>query len=141
MQINLIIPGPPVPQLRARFTTRGGHGRAYDPPKCEAHKWVIAQLAREAMAGLEPMAGPVGCELSFHFERKSRDKKTDLWRAKKPDIDNLAKIVWDSCGINTKKPQLSGGIYRDDNQIVCVTLQKVFTDSEPRTEALFWTMK
>ena len=56
--------------------------------------------------------------------------ETREWRVKKPDLDNLLKLVKDAC---------SGIVYLDDNTIVQVTARKIqcAQDEAPYTRVCF----
>ena len=122
-EIIVTIPGEPVAQGRPRFSTHGGFPRAYDPKKSKEGKqsvrfFVANQMEKE---GLVPLEGPImlqaqfGIKLPTSQERK-RNPKPRSWRVKKPDLDNLIKLVKDAC---------SGIAFLDDNQIVKVSAEKI----------------
>jgi len=122
-EISVTIPGEPVAQGRPRFSTHGGFPRAYDPKKSKEGKqsvrfFVANQMEKE---GLAPLEGPImmqaqfGIKLPTSQERK-RNPKPRMWRNKKPDLDNLIKLVKDAC---------SGIAFLDDNQIVKVSAEKI----------------
>lgn len=125
--IKFSVPGTPIPQARPRFT-RTGH--VYEPPKCKAYKAIVAAAARAAMRGKKPISGPVYVHCKFFFAvQKSwpRDKREDAIYGdfpmiRKPDGDNLEKIVWDA---------LTGIVWKDDAQVNVWTGEKRFGD-EPR---------
>ena len=79
----------------------------------------IKLFAAQAIAGAEPLAGPV--ELSIRatylvpasWPAKRRAKAA--WKISKPDADNLGKIVADS---------LNSLAYADDAQIASLIVQK-----------------
>ena len=122
-EISVTIPGEPVALGRPRFSTHGGFPRAYDPKKSKEGKqsvrfFVANQMEKE---GLVPLEGPImmqaqfGIKLPTSQERK-RNPKPRMWRNKKPDLDNLIKLVKDAC---------SGIAFLDDNQIVKVSAEKI----------------
>ena len=122
-EITVTIPGEPVAQGRPRFSTHGGFPRAYDPKRSKEGKqsvrfFVANQMEKE---GLVPLEGPImlqaqfGIKLPTSQERK-RNPKPRSWRIKKPDLDNLIKLVKDAC---------SGIAFLDDNQIVKVSAEKI----------------
>lgn len=79
----------------------------------------------------KPTLTPVAVEIEFYMPIPLRDSKPARERklsgqelpAKKPDIDNLAKLVLDA---------LNGVYWHDDNQIVSLSLVKRYSD-DPRT--------
>lgn len=137
-KVTFTIPGDPVPQGRPRFSTHGGFARAYDPKKSRDGKSVVKLCAKEAieMAGLdEPLSGPLVMKVQFGIPlpKSSYRKRTPVersWRTKKPDLDNLLKLVKDAC---------SGIIYLDDNQISRIVAEKITCgqNEAPYTKVLF----
>lgn len=117
MQINFTIPGQPVPLARARF----GNGRTYEAKGMASSKSDVANAYLQAYLeafGLqpEPHEGPVSLQICSTFQQPK-----DFWEGrectKKPDLDNLCKLVCDA---------LNGVAYRDDSQITWATLMKRF---------------
>jgi len=121
--LTFTIPGTPQPQQRPRFTRQGSFVRTYDPPKSKAAKKVVSDVATMAAfdAGLtEPMAGPVEVVVEFHMPiPKSSKARPDDYHIKKPDLDNLIKLVLD--GISD-----SCAVWRDDSQVSEVAACKVY---------------
>ena len=67
------------------------------------------------------------------FTKKQREQALsgELLPAKKPDIDNIIKIVFDG---------LNGVCYPDDNQIVSVTARKIYSE-EPGLDITISTLE
>lgn len=133
-QIKFTIPGEPCAQGRPRFSTLGGHVKAIDPAKSRNQKSYIKYLATAAakQQGWTYTYLPLYVEIIAYMGiPKSKSKK---WRTaaicgrerptKKPDVDNLFKLVTDA---------LSAILYNDDKQIVSCRVQKWYSE-EPRTE-------
>lgn len=129
--IELTIPGEPVAAGRPRFSTAGGFARAYDPPKSRQYKKYIQTLA-ESVKPAEPLEMPLTVTIKAYMGiPKSKPRK---WReaaaiglqmpTKKPDADNIARCVTDA---------VNGVLWRDDSQIVRLTVSKHYSD-EPRVE-------
>ena len=122
-EITVTIPGEPVAQGRPRFSTHGGFPRAYDPKTSKEGKQSVRFFVANQMEkdDLLPLEGPImlhaqfGIKLPTSQERK-RSPKPRIWRTKKPDLDNLIKLVKDAC---------SGIAFLDDNQIVKVSAEKI----------------
>lgn len=120
-KVEFTIAGEPVAQGRPRFSNRGGFVRAYDPAKSREAKNHVKYCAKEIMVDVEPLTGPLHMRAEFgimmpkSMERK-RTPRSREWRVKKPDLDNLLKLVKDAC---------SGIVYLDDNTIVQVTARKI----------------
>ena len=137
-KVKFTIPGELVAQGRPRFSTHGGFPRAYDPKKSRDGKSVVRLCARDAIeeSGLiEPLSGPLVMKVQFGIPlpKSAYRKRTPVarsWRTKKPDLDNLLKLVKDAC---------SGIIYLDDNQISRIVAEKITCgqDEAPYTKVLF----
>lgn len=80
--VHFIVSGEPIPKQSTRF----GNGRAHVDPRVAAWQEHVSARAREAMAGQEPIAGPVAVRLVFTLGNRRR-----------VDADNLSKGVLDSC--------------------------------------------
>jgi len=137
-KVKFTIPGEPIAQGRPRFSTHGGFARAYDPKKSRDGKSVVKLCARDAVeeSGItEPLNGPLVMKIQFGIPLpksayRKRTPVTRAWRTKKPDLDNLVKLVKDAC---------SGVIYLDDNQIARIVAEKITCgqDEAPYTKVLF----
>ena len=137
-KVKFTIPGEPVAQGRPRFSTHGGFARAYDPKKSRDGKSVVRLCARDAVEEsklIEPLSGPLVMKVQFGIPlpKSAYRKRTPVarsWRTKKPDLDNLLKLVKDAC---------SGIIYLDDNQISRIVAEKITCgqDEAPYTKVLF----
>lgn len=130
--MKIVIDGVPCPKGRPRFAVRGGFARAYTPAKTRSHEEVIRHAGIEAMNGLEPLTEALRVTISFFMPiPKSTSKKDrqlmidgDIQHIKKPDVDNMAKLVCDS---------LNEVAWVDDSQIVRMVASKHYSDY-PRTE-------
>lgn len=134
MKLRFTIPGEPCAQGRPRFSTIGGYVKAIDPAKSRNQKAFVKYLATTAakQQGWTYTDLPLYVEIIAYMGiPKSKPKK---WRTaairgqerptKKPDVDNLFKLVTDA---------LSGIIYADDKQIVSCRVQKWYS-TEPHTD-------
>ena len=112
----------------------GGGIRLYDPPKSRAYKQVVGLKGRSYMAKnhLAPCTEPLKVTLGFYFKPpKSYSRKRlnaiqsrrELF-VKKPDADNLSKIVLDG---------LNGICYVDDSQVVELNIIKQYADTDYTT--------
>lgn len=111
------IPGEPVPFARA-----GAQGkRRFTPKKQSDFMGVIKLFAQRAMAGAEPMDGPLELSIRAIYlvpeSWPAKRKAAARWKSSKPDADNITKIFKDA--MNTI-------VYRDDAQVACLTVQKVY---------------
>ena len=101
MSIAFTVTGDPVPQPRARITTRGKFAHAYTPKSHPVHIY-RAQLALAArLAGLTPTGKPLDVVIDAVFERPKshllkKGVKATAPKLPRPDVDNVAKAVLDS---------------------------------------------
>ena len=128
MAIAFTIPGDPVPQPRARVSTRGGFARAYVPATHPVHAYrqAVADAARAAGAGVH--GEPVSVVIDLVWERpKSHMRKSgvkpDAPVLPRADVDNAAKAVLDS---------LNGVAWEDDSQVQRLVVEKSY-GTEART--------
>lgn len=122
--IKFTIPGPPQGKGRPRFT-KSGH--TYTPAKtAEYEKLVKAEYIRQC-AGQSLHGQPVRISINAFFEipkntskkRRSEMMGMDRRPTKKPDADNVIKIITDA---------LNGIAYDDDRQIVALMFKKFYAE-------------
>lgn len=131
--IEFTIPGEPVPKGRPRVTMHG----TFTPKK--------TQLAEQAVKGLVKgmpkfeARSPLGAQIDFYMKipmsaPKSRQKAMADGKqppVKRPDLDNLAKLVLDA---------LNGELFPDDSAIVELSVNKYY-DENPRTVVKMWEVE
>lgn len=130
-RVEILIEGNPVPKGRPKFSVRGGFARAYTPAKTRAYEEIVRQQGIVAMEGSEPLETPLNVSVrlfmqipkSFTKAQKAKAYTGELAHTKKPDLDNLAKVL----------DGLNGVVWKDDSQIVRMVLEKRYSDY-PRTE-------
>lgn len=126
--MTFILWGEPVGKGRPRFW----QGHAVTPPKTKAYEKEVARIYK--MYGGEMMSGPVRIAVTAWYRiPKSASKKLkhqmeigEARPTKKPDIDNVMKIIMDG---------LTGVAYEDDKQVVEFRIDK-FYDYEPKVTVL-----
>lgn len=109
------IPGPPVGKGRARFARRGKFVATYTPAKTVNYEALVKMAAQSVFDGT-PSELPITMMIQAYFAIPKSMKKSLLDLAnkeklqvtKKPDADNIGKIVCDA---------LNGIIYHDDAQV------------------------
>lgn len=129
-ELKVFIPGEPCAQGRPRFSTAGGFDRAYDPAKSRNYKAYVKAVcadAAEKQGWLFNTDLPLEVELIAGLSIPS--SKSKKWKqaaaegvekpTKKPDVDNLIKIIMDA---------LSGVIYKDDKQIIKMSVEKRYAE-------------
>lgn len=122
------VPGVATSKGRPRFAR--ATGRAYTPAKTQgAERTLAGELGAATKVGTTarerewPADGPLELELVFHLpipaswsKRKQEEARRGLLRhTSRPDVDNLGKLVMDAA---------NGILWRDDSQLVLVTLSK-----------------
>jgi Holliday junction resolvase RusA-like endonuclease len=126
VSIELTIAGNPI----AQGSKRVFRGILVDANDKALRPWrhAVAAEATEAMAGNEPLAGPLRLDVTFTFRRPAlhygtgRNANTlkaaaPLARTAKPDLDKLLRALCDG---------MAGIVYRDDAQIVEVHARKLY---------------
>lgn len=125
--VKIRIPGKPMGKQRARTLK---NGFSYTPEKTVSYENMVKLVYHES--GGTYMEGPLkACIKIVHDIPKSTSKKNrekmlrgELLPTKKPDIDNVQKIIFDA---------LNGIAYKDDTQIVAVMAEKTY-GSNPYVE-------
>jgi len=126
-EFELFIGGEPVAQGRPRFSTVNGHAQAIDPAKSREFKRILAAMAREKMAQMTLMEGPLCLYLQVtrvppKSWPKYRRRDAIEFRegiVSKPDLDNYVKIVLDA---------LNGVVFADDSCVVKICASKRWSD-------------
>ena len=123
--ITITIPGQPVPKARPRVAGR----RAYTPARTAAATKRVAE-AVAPYVGTSTLAGPQRVDAVFILQRplrlrRKRDPRGVMWNPRRPDVDNLAKLLLDGMA----------ALWHDDAQAVCGRFVKLYAaiDGEPRT--------
>lgn len=127
--ILLMIPGIPVAKQRPRVTRRG---LTFTPAKTVHYETYIKEIFAINYPNFEAFTGPVEINVRTYFpipkgtSKKNRDAMEAgfIRRDKRPDCDNLLKIVADA---------LNGLAYGDDAQITSAKIEK-FYSNRPRVE-------
>lgn len=124
--IIITIPGEAVAKGRPRVTMRGGHARAYTPAKTARYEDLVRLKAGEVMEGA-PLEGPLAVSIDVHrpipkaFQTKPKREAIaagTLRPITKPDADNYAKVI----------DALNKIVWRDDGQVVDLTVRKFYSD-------------
>lgn len=121
--------GKPFGKQRPRHT-RTGH--TYTPPETQQHEKQIALAFRQQYKDRFADDAYIRCEITVLYDIPKAFSKAkregaiigEIRPDKKPDADNIAKIVLDA---------LNGVAFRDDTQIVELSVEKWYTHGEPKT--------
>lgn len=127
--IKFIIHGDPIAWARAQKS-----GKIHFTPKRQREYMdVVRAYAMEAMRGRAPIDGGVYAFMRFQYEfPKSvpiKDRTVGRMKTTRPDFDNLAKIIADSC---------NGIVYTDDARIGSITIQKIYHETA-QTLVCMWS--
>ena len=124
MGIVFEVPGEPRGKGRPRFTKEG---HAYTDSETRAYEEKIVAYYRMALGGFRwPDSAFISVEVTAHYPiPKSATKAAveamqagRMLPSRKPDIDNVLKIVLDA---------LNGEAYKDDSRVVNVSASKVYS--------------
>jgi len=109
-EIELLIEGDPVPKGRPRFRVRGKFVSTYTPAKTVKAEKVIAKafekIKPEWFQDAIDLKLPIEAEFIFGMPiPKSTSKKkaalmVDCYHVRRPDCDNLIKLVLDGLGVH-----------------------------------------
>lgn len=126
MEIRFTVPGEPIGKGRPRFSKQGNFVRTYTPEKTVSYENLV-KLEYERQCGKEPFSKDISLFMKvdafYSIPRSaSRKKRAEmlgekLRPTKKPDADNILKIIADS---------LNGIAYYDDSQIVSCEIHKYY---------------
>ena len=113
---------------RKRNVRMGKFQARVDQPDRVEYKAYIRLLAQEAMGGLAPLQGPLFVQAIYYRikppswpKKASKGNPWPFWPWKKPDLDNLGKIIWDA---------ITGIVWVDDAQVVHEENHKRFASAE-----------
>ena len=139
--IKFSIPGSPQGKARPKVVRiKTGASVTYTPDKTVRYEELTRSRYQAAAQGFQfPDDAQVAVQITARYPiPKSKSKRIkaamlagQIKPAKKPDCDNIVKIICDA---------LNGIAYRDDAQIVQVQMTKEYTD-EPRTDVRLWEIK
>ena len=112
---------------RPRVNTYTGH--AYTPGKTKDYENLVKQYFKLKYPKYEPLENRVSVKIVAYFSipkntsKKMTEKMLDgsVSPTKKPDIDNIVKIVLDT---------LNKMAFKDDNQITKLEVEKIYSEKE-----------
>lgn len=134
MTIKFIVSGKPQGKARPRFRKIGNYVSTYNPKQTTEYEKLVKLSAIEQCKGKfdKEYAGLVKMSIKAYFKpNKSISKKQynlliGTEYLKKPDSDNIAKIICDS---------LNGIAYKDDSQVAHLEIEKYYAE-EARVEVI-----
>jgi len=121
--ISFEIEGEPVGKGRPKFSSRGGFARAYTPKKTIDYEKKVKECYLDQIGtkfeGALQVKITAFCPIPKSTSKKNRAKMLagEIKCTKKPDIDNIAKIILDA---------LNGVAYEDDKQVISIEVNKMY---------------
>lgn len=125
--VTFTIVGKPCGKGRPRFSTAGGYARSYTPAKTVEYENLVRMEWEKS--GAKKLEGVISAEIYAYFpipKSVSKKKRAALDGAaytKKPDCDNIAKIILDA---------LNGIAYDDDSQVALLRVKKFYDAEETK---------
>ena len=144
MEINFVIEGPPVGKARPRVTRTV----TYTPKKTSQYEDLVRYTAINSFDGVLDKNDPIAITIIAYFEiPKSLSKKRKALclanqelPTKKPDADNVGKIIMDGMNPKMKRDkrlhkmvEVMRGVYHDDKQVTTLLVKKRYAE-RPRVE-------
>jgi len=139
MRVEFMVEGAPVGKARPRVTRRV----TYTPAKTSHYEDLVRYSATSNFTGFFEKGTPLDVKIIAYFEvPKSYTKKRRInclagleLPTKKPDIDNVAKIVMDGMNPKTRRNKqlhkmvkVMRGVYQDDQQVTFLTVKKRYAE-------------
>lgn len=120
--IRISLLGSPAPQGSKKFvgTTKTGRGLMVESSK-KVKPWRqdVKSAAEIAMAGREPLDGPLVAVMTFTLPKPASAPKTRrTWPCRKPDASKLAR--------STEDALTDAGVWTDDARVVTLVARKVY---------------
>ena len=134
-QIKFTVPGPPFGKQRPKFSRAGEYVKTYTPDKTVNYENLVKLMYQQAAKGRmfsEDAALDVRIIAYYEIPKSTSKKKRKamlehrLRTTKKPDWDNIGKIVCDS---------LNKVAYRDDSAVVDAQVRKFYSEN-PRVDVM-----
>ena len=124
--VQIVIDGEPKGKGRPRMSTKTG--RAYTPKDTASYENWVKLCYQEQARGIYLEDKPLRARMDCYYmipksdsKKKQREKLEGKIRpTKKPDLDNIAKIILDS---------LNSIAYKDDSQVVELEINKYYAES------------
>ena len=125
--VTFTIVGKPCGKGRPKFSRQGDYVRTYTPEKTVEYENLVKLAWMQR--GADKMSGVIRASIVAYFPiPKSVSKKKQLEMdgtafLKKPDCDNIAKIILDA---------LNGIAYDDDSQVASLSVKKIYNSDETK---------
>lgn len=127
MMYEFEVPGKITGKGRPRVNTQTAI--AYTPARTKEYEELIKQYFIIKNRGIKPLEGRIAITIKAFIlipktaRKKEKEEmlKANISPTKKPDIDNIAKIVLDA---------LNKLAFNDDNQVTRLNLEKIYSEEE-----------
>lgn len=124
MKYEFEMPGDIVGKARPRMNTRTG--KTYTPTKTKDYEYLLRQWFVMNYPNFETIEGRVAVSIIAYFDipkstskkRKMEMLKVNISPTKKPDIDNIVKIVLDA---------MNKFAFKDDTQVTRLEVEKIYS--------------
>lgn len=132
-QIKFSIPGQPFGKQRPRVVNRGTFSKAYTPKETVSYENLVKLMYSQAAKGkMFPDGAMLDVRIIAYYDipkSTSKKKRKEMLEhkirpAKKPDWDNIGKIVCDSLNLVA---------YHDDSAVVDAQVRKFYSEN-PRVD-------
>lgn len=123
-EVSFLIYGDPKGKARPRVTRYG----TYTPESTKKYEALVRKSWQESGAEPFPDDATLYCTIHAHFAipksatKKQRRELAFAPHTKKPDCDNIAKVILDS---------LQGLAFHNDSAIAKLVVEKTYTDANP----------
>lgn len=126
-EIRFEIPGDPQGKRRARFVRAGHFIKSYADPKTVNYETFIREMFCLAYPALVPLECALSVEIkafcgvpkSVSKRKRTQMESGELKPAKKPEPDNIAKVVLDA---------LTGLAFKNDSQVTRLLVEKAYSE-------------
>lgn len=147
-QLSFTVIGDPQGKARPRFSRAGKSVRTYTPTTTQKYEELVRYCAVSARQKekVKPISVDMSISIKAYFKvptsyskKRKHNCLVGIERpSKKPDSDNIAKIVLDGLNPKVKRSKtlhkmvcLQQGLYLDDKQVVSLSVEKWYAE-EPR---------
>ena len=133
--ISFVVTGDPVGKGRPRL----GRNHTYTPPKTAKYEDYVRLSYNLQVSDKRPLEGNINANIVAYFKPAKSASKTEKMLmyygkrrpTKKPDIDNITKIIFDA---------LNKVAYTDDSQIVFLQASKKYITNEDEPARVIVTL-
>lgn len=148
--LTFVVPGDPQGKARPRFARAGRGVRTYTPNSTQKYEELVRYCAVSARQKekVKPISADMSLSIKAYFKvpqsysnKRRHNCLAGVERpSKKPDSDNIAKIILDGLNpkmrknhVTHKAENFQEGLYRDDKQVVSLHVEKWYGE-EPKVE-------